>query len=458
MLVLTALLDRSLVQIAEAAADVRWFDRETIRATADVWDNNLYPLIWAVSTSRARERERRAMTALRWMAAFSTRRRRWMTEQAALAGYALDAVLPPTEPYVPGRNSLGHVMTPMCPLTRRDVDDLLPDYDLAAASVRHLEVERAGARLTAHLQLVVPRTYGAGENTSPEPALLDLWLDDVTDCVYDLSDTRGATLSPEADEIGIFIGAEGRLRAAAGEYRLDDRSWHLSAAGRRADAVVPPRGARSGFLPPPPVEGLGASAGAAAALLHRAMLELRSVRYADRADHVPLLDLCRAFSGAGGAILAAGSRRGARRREAAFREVIRTWTDRGVPSLINTPRPAEHTSRAPSDSSPPSGAPSRAVLVMASWTAAHTEYRSKRPATARLQLALPPRTDEVPPATWRLRTVSCTGPDTFRLRTSAFQGPGVLVQSGQPAGAADLDLHRGALHIATGGGWSAPVS
>ncbi|MDX3353750.1 hypothetical protein PV703_10605 [Streptomyces sp. ME01-24h] len=35
--VLAALLDRSVEQIAEAAADVRQFDREAIRAAADVW-------------------------------------------------------------------------------------------------------------------------------------------------------------------------------------------------------------------------------------------------------------------------------------------------------------------------------------------------------------------------------------------------------------------------------------
>ncbi|MDX2848689.1 hypothetical protein PV342_09460 [Streptomyces sp. PA03-3a] len=197
-------------------------------------------------------------------------------------------------------------------------------------------------------------------------------------------------------------------------------------------------------LPRPPVEGLGTDARAAAALPHRAMLELRSVRYADRTDHVPVLGLCRAFSGAGRAVLAAGSRRGGRRREAAFRGLIRTWTDGAGPARIDVPRP-------------PTGTPSQAVLVMASWTAAHTTYDVEHPARARLQLALPPGTEEAPAAAWRLRTVDCAGPEVFRLRTAAFRGPGPLVRSGQPAGAGGLDLHEGALHVVAGDGWSPPL-
>ncbi|MEU1543629.1 hypothetical protein ABZ461_37150 [Actinacidiphila glaucinigra] len=59
---------------------------------------------------------------------------------------------------------------------------------------------------------------------------------------------------------------------------------------------------------------------------------------------------------------------------------------------------------------------------MASWTAAHTTYGVEHPAGARLQLALPPGTEEAPAAAWRLRTVDCAGPEAFRLRTAAFRG------------------------------------
>ncbi|MER5198126.1 hypothetical protein ACWD3J_32235 [Streptomyces sp. NPDC002755] len=471
--VLGALLNRSVEQIAEAAADVRRFDREAIRAAADVWDNNLFPLFWAVSTADAAERERRAMTALRWMAGLGERRRSWMTEQAALAGYALEPLLPPAEPYTPGRDHLGHVMAPVCRLTRQNLDDLVPDYDLATASVRHLQVERAGTRLTAFLQLAAVRRFAVEQGTPAPPALLGIWLEGVTAAVFDGSDTRGATLDAGRDGIGISLGTGGRLRAAGGEWRPDDRSWHLSTAGRRADAVTPPRTGRADHPRRPPDADLGADARAAADLLRKALWEIRSVRYADRADHVPVLSLCQAFSGAGDAILAAGSRRGARRREAAFRDVIRSWAERGGPELtrwfagileehadrpglVDAPRGTERA--VPRTGSPPtSGTPSQAVLSMATWTAAHSAHGSERPAVAQLQLALPPRPDENSSAAWRLRTVSCTDPDAFRLHTDAFQGTGPLVQVGRPTAACSLDLHRGALFVAAGDGWSASV-
>ncbi|MDW6066019.1 hypothetical protein SAZ11_59925 [Streptomyces sp. FXJ1.4098] len=157
-------MDRSVEQIADAAADVRRYDREAIRAASDVWDNNLFPLFWAASTASADKRERRALTALEWMAGLGERRRRWMTEQAAIAGYELEPLLPPAKPDTPGRDYRGDVMTPACRLTQPTVDDLVPDYDLATAAVRHLRVERAGTRLTAFLQLVAPRRYAVDES------------------------------------------------------------------------------------------------------------------------------------------------------------------------------------------------------------------------------------------------------------------------------------------------------
>ncbi|QMU70043.1 hypothetical protein [Streptacidiphilus sp. P02-A3a] len=472
--VLAALLDRSVQQIAQAAADVRRFDRETIRAAADVWDNNVQPLFWAVSTSDADERERRATVALEWMAGFGERRRAWMIEQAAIAGHDLEPLLLSAEPDLPGRDYLGHVTAPQCRLTRQNVDDLAPDYELAAASVRRLRIERAGTHLTAFLQLVVDRRFALGASTDAPPALLGMWLDGVTGAAFDLPDTRGVTLDADPQGIAMSLGTAGRLRATGGEYRLDDRSWHLSAAGRRADAVTPPRTAESGRLRHPPAGELGADARAAAVLLRGVMLELRSVRYADRADHVPVLRLCRALERAGGAILAAGSRRGSRRREAAFRDLIRTWAERGGPEttrwltgvlkrhagrtdLIEAPRATERTPPSSADSAPGSAVPSQAVLTLAAWTAAHTRHGSEHPATAQLQLALPPRGENAS-GRWRLRTVSCTDPDAFRLHTDAFQGPGTLVQVGKPTAARSLDLHGGSLLISAKDGWSAEVS
>jgi hypothetical protein len=169
-------------------------------------------------------------------------------------------------------------MAPVHQVTRRSVQDLAVDYDLTTADVRHLEVERAGSSLTAFLQLVVPRRYAPEEGSAEAPALLDLYLDRVTDVVFGLADTCGAILDPQADGISISLGDGGRLHAEDGEYRCDDRSWHLSAAGRRADSVTPPRTDRPGCLSRPPTGELGADAYAAASLLRHVMWEIRSVR------------------------------------------------------------------------------------------------------------------------------------------------------------------------------------
>ncbi|MGZ2357159.1 hypothetical protein LRE75_10795 [Streptomyces sp. 372A] len=468
MAVLAALLDRSLLQIAEAAADARWYDRETIRAASDVWDNNLFPLFRAAHSAHPRKRERRALAALKWMAGISERRRRWMTEQAAVAGYDIGPLLSQIEPYVPGRDHRGHVMAPLPrALTATRVEELLPDYDLAAAEVSHLRVERAGADLTALLQLAVPRRFAVEEGGAVGPALLNLALDRVTEAAFDLSDTRGAVLDPRADGIAVSVGAAGRLRAEAAEYWCDDRSWHRSAAGRRADAVTPPRDRRSARPGPPPDDGkLGADAHAAAVLLRHVMWEIRTVRYPGEADRVPVRALCRAVEGAGTAVLAAGSAPRADR-EAAFRDLIRFWADRGGPGLarsfagilrssagrddlieadegpVRAPSPLDGTPRLPEP-------PRSAALVMAAWTAARA---TGHPAEAQLQLALPDR----PGAPWRLRCLSCTTPHGFRLADAAFQGPGALARTGKATGPSSLGLHRGALYVATEEGWSASV-
>ncbi|MEW1863265.1 hypothetical protein AB0399_23360 [Streptomyces sp. NPDC088194] len=479
MPVLVALLDRSVEQIAQAAADVRWFDREAICAAADVWDNNVQPLFWAVCTSSAAERERRARKVLEWMAALGERRRAWMTERAAVAGYAPESFLAPAAPDLPGRDSLGHVRAPQCRLTPQYVEDLVADYALATASVRHLRFERAGTRLTAFLRLAADRRFSTGESAPASPALVDLRLEGVTDAVFDFCDPRGVVVDAGRSQIAISLGTGDRIRAQAGECRVDDGSWHQSAAGRRADALTPPRTAELGRLRPPQAGGLGTDAGAAALLLQGIMLELRSVRYAKRADHVPVLRWCRVLEHAGAAILAAGSRRGSRRRQAAFRDVIRTWGERADPDtarrlagilkertgradLIEVPRAPERRppslAGSPSVSEVPVPVPSQAVLTMVAWTAAHTGHLAECPATAQLQLAVPPRPDETPSAPWRLRTVSCTDPDAFHVHTDAFQGPGSLIQLGKPTAACSLDLHQGALLISAEDGWSASVT
>ncbi|KOX09963.1 hypothetical protein [Nocardiopsis sp. NRRL B-16309] len=110
---LGALLDRSLVQIADAA---HTFDHQTVTAVADVWDNNTFPLFRAATGRSARQRERRARAALEWMARLSPQRRAWMVEQTAIAGYRIDTHLSGTgrraEARVPPRQGGGRLDEP----------------------------------------------------------------------------------------------------------------------------------------------------------------------------------------------------------------------------------------------------------------------------------------------------------------------------------------------------------
>jgi hypothetical protein len=124
---LGALLDRSIVQIANAAADARSFDRETIGAVTDVWDNNTFPLFRAATAGTAGERERRALAALRWMAHGGAQRRAWMVEQAAEAGHAIEELLPPLKTAAVGRDYRGMVRTPAMPMTFNVAADMAVD-------------------------------------------------------------------------------------------------------------------------------------------------------------------------------------------------------------------------------------------------------------------------------------------------------------------------------------------
>ncbi|MFI5866165.1 hypothetical protein [Streptomyces sp. NPDC051546] len=95
---------------------------------------------------------------------------------------------------------------------------------------------------------------------------------------------------------------------------------------------------------------------------------------------------------------------------------------------------------------------------MASWTAAHTRYGTDHPAFAQLQLALPPHPHQGAHSPWRLRTLGCTAHAAFRLRTDAFHGPGSLALTGTATTAGRLDLHRGALSVATRVGWNGSLT
>ncbi|WP_329562036.1 hypothetical protein [Kitasatospora sp. NBC_01266] len=474
---LGALLDRSLVQIADASSDARRFDRETISVVADVWDNNTFPLFGAATAGTRSGRERRALAALEWMASLGEERRAWMLEQASAAGHSLDELLAPVKPYVPGRDYLGRVMAPVMAVTPQNAESLAADYDLSSAEVRHLRVERAGGRLVGYLELAVARCYPVDDGASPEAATLGIRLRDITAVRFDSHDARGATLRTEAGGVSIGIGARGTLRAVTADLRPDDRCWYLSAAGHRADATTPPRDSQPAW-PDSPREGrLGANAMAAATLLHRAMLHIRMVRSAGGAQRVPVHDFHRAFAGAGEAIFTAGAHRLPYRREAAFRRLIERWARRGGPALADwftsvlqqtAQQPdfladlrdqdrARSAADAPQQPAPETTAipgPPEAELRLATYAAAHTRYGIPHDASALVHLAMPPAPGTTEDTPWRLRAVKGTNPAHFRLRTEAFQNtsrPPVTVDDNA---ARHFVLHDGALDITSGEDWN----
>lgn len=447
--VFAALLDRSVAQIAEAASDVRWFDRRAIVRASDVWDNNTFALFRVAATRNLGEREREARSALTWMAGLGAERRRWMTEQAAIAGYHLDALLPPAKPTRPGRDYRGAVMAPRWRLDAHDVAELAADYDLAEAEVRSIRAERAGTGMVGGLSLAVRRRFPVKGAVGAGHPRLTVWLEGLADVVFDAGDRRGVHITRDADGLVIAFGAAGRIRAAAGECQVDDQAWHQSSAGRRASAVAPLG------RPPKPVDDgrarrLSAEARYAATVLREAMREIRTVRYVQHADRDVLLGLCRALEGAGGAIVAAGFHPSARAGRRAFADLPRLWASRGGPQVapwfLGSLFGGIRRDGWPNDAAPaPKAAPGPGVLVAAGWADASDSGR-ERPANAYAQLALPTLGD--PDAPWCLRTATCPAPGVFRLHSDAFHGPGPLTRTGAPPGAYSLDFHEGALHVA----------
>ncbi|MDT0328508.1 hypothetical protein [Nocardiopsis lambiniae] len=436
---LGALLDRSLVQIADAARDARTFDRETIRALSDAWDNTTFPLFRAATGRTPRARERRARTALEWMARLRPTRWDWMVEQGAIAGHRIDALVqpPPALFDKPYRDYWGTVRPAYHHWMPQTLTDLAEDYLLGASTIRHLQLERAGTRLCAFLILDLVRSYDHDANTPGSPPTLEIHLDEVSEMDVDTDTALGVRLGSDARGATIALGSGGLLRAGDASLRLDDPSWHLSGAGHRADVQTPPRQAGSRVEHPPQEGKVEGCARGAATFLLWAMMRIRSVRYPGEVTRIPVEAYCRALHGAGHDVLAAGALP-PRRREAAFRSLVATWLRRGGVDLApdwkmllkDMPDAGElaraiREDLAAEGSLPPilgparevTGIADRAELRMVSYTAAHTDMRVRREACAMVHLAVPAQEEGAP---WHLRVVNATDPVRFRARASAF--------------------------------------
>jgi hypothetical protein len=320
-----ALLDRSVEQIAAASQDARTFDRELIIKVSDVWDNNTYPFVRA-ALARGARREQLAAEGMRWMADLGSERRAWVLEQLRVSGYDLELPPPSYLEGVHGRDYAGRIMPTQDPLTAEVAARIRNDYVLTTAAVSTLVVERSGTRLRGRLLLVLERRYVLDAADIP-PAELDLRFDGITDVRFDLDDSDGVTIDPAA---ALTIGQNGLIRAARATAWIHDSHWHLSDAGRAADART---SAKIWRPVPPPSAGraLGGAARVAGAVLHWAMLEIRMVRYPHHADRAPVHRIAQVLAGAGSAIVAAGARRWGR--EAAFRRLVQQWITLGGDEL-----------------------------------------------------------------------------------------------------------------------------
>ncbi|WP_380284847.1 hypothetical protein [Kitasatospora purpeofusca] len=450
-----ALLDRSFVRIAEAAADGRTFDRAAVVRCADVWDNNTFPLAATALRRTALRRERAARAGLRWMAGLGEARYAWMLEQSAAAGHPVAGLIPAPEPddRRPYRGYGGTLFPVAAPLTEPAVDG----YDLSCGRLLWLEAELSGTRLRAALGVEVPRTYELprrdgttgqdGTTGRPAPRLL-LSLDEVSVAEFDAGPSATGPLEwrVNADGVELRVAGVGLLRAARATVGIEDPFWHLTGAGRAADAATPVarRSARfGGRRPGPPFTVFDGGAHRPAALLvQRAMLDIRMARHPEHVSRGAILELCRIFEGAGTDLLAA-----ARRGEAGGRALIERWVARGgdawagwfAEQLSSRSRPgragewAEHLAdrlRAvpgPAAGPRPRPKPERAaVRLLAVRFDGHGHGRDPdEPASAVVHLAVPP--EEAGP--WGLVVAKAERLKRFRLGPAAF-GPAAFGTAG----------------------------
>ncbi|TMR34637.1 hypothetical protein [Nonomuraea zeae] len=380
------------MQMVEASADARTYDRETIHRVSDVWDNNAIPLFHALGARTSWGRDRRARAALAWMAALGLERRKWMVEQSAIAGYALEPLLPPpVEDDHHDRNKRGVVRAPMAVLTTDVAVGIGIDYDLATAEVRSLLLERIGGTRWAGTLTVAARRRYAAERPADEVVELLLWLDGVTEANFDFRDSSGITLGCGTGQVAIGMGKRGILRAAGATILPDDSVWHLSVASRALDERA------LGRVEDPAPGDAGDPNGA-----------LRRLR---RSDSRPVF-VPGPFR-RGESILGAGAHCRASRREEAFRRLV----------------------------------PAEAELRLAKYVAAHTRYEHPRVGSVLIQLAVPPRPHRERDECWSLRGLEFKSPRHFRVSDTAFHGATDPRLVGAPEAVRSLSLSGGNLTV-----------
>ncbi|MGQ4271964.1 hypothetical protein [Nocardiopsis changdeensis] len=448
--VLGALLDRSLVQIEDATADARFHDRETVRAAADVWDDNTRALFVSALGRTRRARDRRARRALRWMADLGPARRAWMAASAAEAGYDIGALLPPAR-------TSGDPGPAAAPVTGGVAEGLAADHRLDTATVSTFSVERRGTRLTARVVLTAERARPGSEEAGEEgegTADLVVHLPEVDEVRFDTRDVPGARLS--CDHYGVTVAfGDGLLRgpAATVEVRREARGPGLPAAARSWSPPPRPspeparRRDRGREARPLTGEVHGPAARAVCHLLVWTMIRIRSSGGRSGRSTTPVPALCRALAGAGTDIAAAAAHFTPGRRERAFRDLALAWVRRGGPeTAAHFDRALDAVSRssgvdeleaarrlarelrgrdgAPEPRTAPSrdlDVPSAAALRLVSYNAGRSWEEGALEPDATVHLAAPADPAD-PGEPWRLRVLTARAPDRVRVSTPAFRG------------------------------------
>lgn len=476
--VLSALLDRSLAQIEDATADARFHDRETVRATADIWDDNTRALFISALGRTRRSRDRRARRALRWMADLGPARRAWMAASAAEAGHGAEALPKPVQ------EDSGGPAPSVLPVTGGVAEGLAADHRMDTATVSTFSVERRGTRLTARVVLTAERARPELQETGAEgqgAADLVVHLPEVDEVRFDTRDVPGARLS--CDHYGVTVAfGDGLLRgpAATVEVRGAFRGFELPVATRSWSPPPSPEPARKRGrgreARPVTGEVHGPAARAVCHLLIWTMMRIRSSGGHPSRSTTPVPALCRALAGAGTDIAAAAAHLTQGRRERAFRDLALTWVRRGGPeTAAHFDRALDAVSRSSGvdeleaarrlarelrgqDGVPvPPAAPGRdldvpsaAALRLVSYTAGRSWEEGTSEPDATVHLAAPADPAD-PGAPWRLRILHAHAPDRVRVSTPAFRGTLRPRTIDDHDGRATLVAADGALEVR--GGW-----
>lgn len=302
----------------------------------------------------------------------------------------------------------------------------------------------------------MPRAYPVKDGAAAgQRVKLVVGVERLAEVVFDSADSSGVELRTAPDMVTVRLGTSGVLRGDGAQVWVEDWLWHLSPAGRRAQAqaeaagpdVPGPRESRQ------PRGWLRGSSRIAAEVLRDAMLHVRGVGHPASVGDVSPQDVCDAFDGAGRAIVAAGALRTPWGRDAVFERLIDEWIGRcstevhqrfremlhgtalhhvlprlpeahGTADARMVPREAECTGPA--------------VLRLARYTAPDERWPMPQPGEAVLNLVVPSGDDAGLP--WRMHVPQPHDPARFQLRTQAFRGTGRLV-------AGDFENGPGALLI-----------